>query len=160
MINPKITEIKKAINFLDEKELKTLLLDIIGFATDNKRFAYFKLNEQQDEGFFLAETKELLLQEFGKCHHTNYWTAKKLLQKLRGTLNKLIKFTKHKDQQLELIIYFCQQTEEFGYLRYRHPVIQNLFAVQLRRAESLVSKLHEDLQYDYEQQLEELREKG
>jgi hypothetical protein len=160
MINPKITEIKKAINYLDEKELKSLLLDIIGFTTDNKRYAYFKLHEQQDEGFFLAETKELLLQEFTKCYHTNYWTGKKLLQKLRGILNKLLKFTKRKDQQLELIIYFCQQAEAFGYLRYKHPVIQNLYAVQLKKAESLISKLHEDLQYDYEQQLEELREKG
>ncbi|UJP64139.1 hypothetical protein [Mongoliitalea daihaiensis] len=156
MINPKIAEIKKAIGYMDEKELKTLLLDIIGFTTDNKRYAYFKLHEQQDENFFLVESKEFLLQEFYKGNNSNYWTGKKSLQKLRSTLNKLLKFTKRKDQQLELILYFCQQTKEFGYLDHRHPVIDNLYGVQLRKVENLISKLHEDLQYDYQLQLGEL----
>lgn len=157
MFNPKIAEIKKAVGFLDEKELRLLLMEIIGFSTDNKRFAYFKLHEQQDEQFFMSESKEFLLQEFFKAVNTNYWTGKKSLQKLRSTLNKLLKFTKRKDFQLELILYFCLQCKEFGYLSYRHPVIENLYTTQLRKAESLINKLHEDLQYDYEHQLEELK---
>lgn len=157
MFNPKIAEIKKAVSYLDEQELRALLMDIIGFSTDNKRFAYFKLHEQQDEQFFLVESKEFLLQEFFKAVNTNFWTGKKSLQKLRSTLNKLLKFTKRKDFQLELILYFCQQAKEFGYLSYKHPVIDNLYATQLRKAESLISKLHEDLQYDYQQQVEELK---
>ncbi|GHB29330.1 hypothetical protein [Mongoliitalea lutea] len=156
MINPKIAEIKKSLNYLDEKELRSLLLDIIGFTTDNKRYAYFKLHEQQDEHFFLVESKEFLGEEFGKASMANFWSSKKSLQKLRSTLNKMLKFTKRKEFQLELILFFCEQTKEYGYLDYRHPVIHNLYHTQLRKAENLISKLHEDLQYDYQMQLEEL----
>lgn len=47
---------------------------------------------------------------------------------------------------------------EFGYLDYRHPVIPNLYALQVRKIEKLIAHLHEDLQFDYRELLERLSE--
>jgi hypothetical protein len=57
---------------------------------------------------------------------------------------------------LELILFFCEKLKLYGYLSFRHPVIENLYTIQIKRIEKLISGLHEDLQYDFQNQLEEL----
>jgi hypothetical protein len=83
--------------------------------------------------------------------------AKKAIQGIRRKLNKALKLSKNKADQAEMIIYFCEMMKKYGYLTFRHPVISNLFQVQLGKATKLISTLHEDLQSDFDYRLEDLK---
>lgn len=154
---PSLSDLKKDLSFLSEKELIGLITDLAKFSRDNKAFLYFKLNERDQPNLFVDTVKEELDEAFQNANTRNYHLAKKAAQAIRRKLNKALKLNKNKADQVELILYFCEQLKKYEYLKYRHPVIDNLYKVQIGKAVKLISTLHEDLQSDFDYRLEELK---
>lgn len=152
-----LAEIKKELTFLDIKELSVLLLDLAKFSTDNKALLYFKLFERENPRLFVELVQQEIDFEFEKANTRNYHFAKKSAQSIRRKLNKSLKLTKDKETLIELTMYFCEKLKLYGFLDFRHPVIDNLYRVQVGKIEKLISGLHEDLQYDYKEKILELR---
>ncbi|GMQ28630.1 hypothetical protein [Algoriphagus confluentis] len=153
---PSLAQLKKDLSYLTEKELIDLIADLAKFSRDNKAFLYFKLNERDQPQLFVDEVKEDLDEAFQTANTKNYHIAKKSAQAIRRKLNKSLKLSKNKADQAELILYFCEMLKKYEYLSFRHPVIANLYQVQLGKAKKLISTLHEDLQSDFDFRLEEL----
>lgn len=153
---PSLADLKKDLSYLSEKELITLITDLAKFSKDNKAFLYFKLNERDQPNLFVDSVKEELDEAFQTANTKNYHLGKKSAQSIRRKLNKALKLNKNKADQVELILYFCEELKKYGYLKFKHPVINNLFQVQLGKAKKLISTLHEDIQSDFEYRLEEL----
>lgn len=153
---PSLAQLKKDLAFLSEKELIVLITDLAKFSRDNKAFLYFKLNEQFQPNLFVDAVKEDLNDAFQTANARNYHLAKKSAQSIRRKLNKSLKLSKKKEDQAELILYFCEQMKTYEYHKHHHPVINNLFQVQLGKAKKLISTLHEDLQSDFSYRIEEL----
>ncbi len=156
---PSLAELKRELGYRSEKELVSLLSDLAKFSRDNKAFLYFKLNEVDQPGLYVDAVREELDEAFQTANTKNFHLAKKAAQTIRRKLNKALKLSKNKADQVEVILYFCEQMKEYGYLRFRHPVIDNLFAVQVGKAQKLISTLHEDLQSDFGYRIEDLFEK-
>jgi len=154
-----LSEIKKELSFLEIKELSVLLLDLAKFSTDNKAFLYFKLFEKENPRLFVELVQEEIDLEFQKANTRNFQVAKKAAQGIRRKLNKSLKLSKDKETKIELTVYFCEKLVQYGFLSFRHPVIDNLYRVQVGKIEKLIKGLHEDLQYDYETKVEELNGK-
>ena|SRR5690554_3410944 len=157
MGTPGLADIKKELKHLQNKELIALILELSKFSTDNKYFLYFQLFGRDNPQFLLEWVKEDLEWEFQKSSTSNYHTAKKSAQGIRKKLNKYLKYTKNKLIQVELIEYFCRMLHEYGYLHFGHPVIDNLYLMQIGRIERLLKSLHEDLQFDYQPKMDELK---
>ena len=151
-----LAEIKKELAYLNERELTDLILDLAKFTTDNKAYLFFKLFGRENHHLFIEMVQEELEMEFAKANTKHYHYAKKSAQAIRRKLNKNLKLTKDKSSQIELIIFFCKNLKLYGYLNFRHPVIDNLYKVQIGKTEKLISTLHEDLQYDFKSTLEDL----
>lgn len=153
---PSLAQLKKDLSYLSEKELTEVIVDLAKFSRDNKAFLYFKLNERDQPNLFVDSVKEELDEAFQTANTRNYHLAKKSAQTIRRKLNKALKLSKNKADQAELILYSCEQLKRYDYLRYHHPVIDNLFRVQIGKAKKLISTLHEDLQSDFSYRIEEL----
>ena len=153
---PSLAEIKKDLSYLSEKELITLITDLAKFSRENKAFLYFKLNERDQPSLFVDSVKEELDEAFQTANTKNYHLGKKAAQAIRRKLNKALKLNKNKADQVELILYFCEELKKYGYLKFKHPVINNLFQVQVGKAKKLIAGLHEDLQSDFSYRIEEL----
>lgn len=152
-----LAEIKKELQHLSHKELIGLISDLSKFSTDNKLFLYFQLYGRDHPGLFSVMVQEELVHEFRNGNTRNAHYAKKSAQAIRRKLNKFLKFTKDKPTQIDLISFFCEMLFEYGYLTYRHPVIENLYLLQVGKVERLLSQMHEDLRYDYRDKVMELR---
>jgi hypothetical protein len=153
---PSLAQLKKELSYLPEKELIEVILELSKFSRDNKSFLFFKLNEKDNPGFFVEMAQEDLLVEFQNARSDHYYYAKKSSQKIRRKMNKLLKLTKSKTNQIEVILFFCEQLKENGFLDHQHTVLDNLYQMQLKKAVKLIDGLHEDLQFDYEGRVEEL----
>lgn len=154
---PSLAQLKKELSFLSEKELIDLISDLAKFSRDNKAYLYFKLNERDMPQLFVQEVREDLDEAFQTANTKNYHLAKKSAQAIRRKLNKALKLSKNKADQAELILYFCEMLKKYEYLNFKHPVIANLYQIQLQKAERIIEKLEEDLQYDLGLILSELR---
>jgi len=153
---PSLAAIKKELSYLDEKELSSLILDLSKFTRDNKAFLYFKLNERDQPGLFVDTVKEELDELFQTANTSSFYLTKKSAQTIRRKLNKALKFSKNKEDQVELLLCFCEQLKKYGYLKYQHPVLQSLFLKQTEKIQKSIAALHEDLKYDYSIRLDEL----
>lgn len=153
---PSLAAIKKELSYLDEKELISLILNLSKFTRDNKAFLYFKLNERDQPSLFVDTVKEELDKLFQTANTTSFYLTKKSAQTIRRKLNKALKFSANKTDQIELILFFCEKLKTYGYLKFNHPVISNLFQMQIQKAEKLILKLEDDLRYDYTLLLEQI----
>jgi hypothetical protein len=152
---PSLAHLKKELSFLSEKELIDLISDLAKFSRDNKAFLYFKLNETSQPYLFTELVKEDLELAFQTANTRSHHFAKKSAQAIRRKLNKALKLSKNKTDQIDLILFFCEKLNEFGYLRFRNSIVENLYQVQLGKAKKLISGLHEDLKWDYEVKMKE-----
>jgi len=100
--------------------------------------------------------KEELNELFQTANTTSFYLSKKSAQTIRRKLNKALKFSKNKEDQVELLLYFCEQLQKYGYLKYQHPILQSLFLRQVEKIQKSIAALHEDLQYDYSMRLDEI----
>lgn len=155
---PSLAEIKKELGYLSEKELINTILELSKFSRDNKAYLFFLLFEKENPTLFIEMVKDELDLAFMDANTRNYHLAKKAAQAIRRKLNKNLKLSKKKEAHVELILHFCQQLKKYGYLTFRHPVIDNLYTIQIGKAEKLVDKMHEDLQYDYRMVIEDLKQ--
>lgn len=150
---PSLANIKKELVQRNEAELVDLVLQLSKLNRDNKAYVYFKLFEADDQELYLTMVKEDLEEAFQNANLKSYFTAKKSAQAIRRMMNKSLKLTKDKVTTIELIFFFCEKIIEFGYLKFNHPVINNLYASQVKKIEKLIAGLHEDLQFDYQETL-------
>lgn len=153
---PSLAQLKKEIALLSEKEMVDLISDLAKFNRENKSYLFFKLQEKDNPQIFLEMVKDELDAEFQKGNTNQAYYAKKSAQGIRRKLNKMLKLSKKKEDKAETILYFCEQLREYGYLKFKHPVIDNLYRIQVEKAKKLIGGLHEDLQYDYQSRLQDL----
>lgn len=153
---PSLAKLKKELSYLNEKELTELVIDLSKFSRDNKSYLFFKLNEKDNPELYIEMVHEELEADFQTARGDHSYYAKKAAQKLRRKMNKLLKLSKVKTDRIEVLLFFCEKLKEYGFLRHRNPVLDNMYQMQVSKAVKLISGLHEDLQFDYEGRVEEL----
>lgn len=153
-----VQDIKKELQQLPTKELVEICLRLIKFKKDNKELLTYLLFEAHDEPAFVAAAKSELDECMEQINLSHLYFAKKTLRKMGRIITKYARYSGNKETEIQLRIYFCQQIRESGIPIKRNSVISNLYDQQLKKAQTLLSSLHEDLQYEYQREVTALEE--
>ncbi|OJJ18626.1 hypothetical protein BKI52_23745 [marine bacterium AO1-C] len=153
-----IKELKYELGNRSEKELVELCLKIAKFKKDNKELLTYLLFEASDEEGYVANIKTEMEEEFALLNTKSFHIAKKGVWRIQRTVKKYIRYSKNKETEVELMLYFCNKLHELhqnvgGGISY---VLQNLLDRQIASVRKAIAKLHEDLQYDYNLEVESL----
>ncbi len=151
-----LQELKKELIDLSAAELLELILKLAKHKKENKELLGYLLFDARDETVFIENTKELMGQQFMEMNRSNVYLAKKSLRKVLRTMNKYIKFSGSPLAAVELISYFMIHLKKSGLPMAKNTVIGNMYEQQMKKINSHLSKMHEDLQYDYRKRLEGL----
>jgi hypothetical protein len=144
-----ISDIKKALTDFSYDEVVKFCLTLAKYKSENKELLSYLVFEADDPQLFLKKAKKEVDRQFSLMNHTNVYLAKKTIRKILQTVNRYIRFSGSKQMEVELLIYFCQSMKESGLPFRKHPVTENMYLRQLAKIDKALSKLHEDLQYDY-----------
>lgn len=155
-----IKEIKYELSNRSEKELIETCLKMARFKKDNKELLTYLLFEASDEEGYVANIKTEMEEEFALLNTKSFHIAKKGVWRIQRTVKKYIRYSKNKETEVDLMLYFCNQLHQLhqsvgGGISY---VLQNLLDRQIASVRKAIAKLHEDLQYDYNLELEALVE--
>lgn len=151
-----LAEIKRALKDLDEADLSSICLRLGRFKKDNKELLTYLLFEQHDEMSYIQSIKDEIEEEFNNINSANLYWAKKSIRKILRNLIKQIRYSGNKQTEVELLMHFCRTMLDSGIAFKRSPVLNNTFNRQVEKIKKALSGLHEDLQADYEFELEEL----
>lgn len=151
-----VSQLKKELKYRSPEELLELCLRLSKFKKENKELLTYLLFESIDEEAFIQNVKDEVDLEFGNINTKNFFYIKKSIRKILRNIKKYSRYSQKKETEAELLLYFCSKLKDFRPSIKRNPTLVNLYQRQLASAKKLVSTLHEDLQYDYEQEVEEL----
>jgi hypothetical protein len=152
-----LNTIKKELQELSQKQLVELCVMLAKYKKDNKEFLDYLLFEAHDKNNFILSVKKLIDEHFEELKsQSNLYYVKKSLRKLLRIITKYCKYIGDKGLSADLHIYFCKKFKTCGIPYHKSQLLINMYEQQLKKIDSLIKTLHEDLQNDYLRELEEL----
>ncbi len=112
--------------------------------------------ESEDEEAFIQSIKNKIDEDFETINTKTFYFIKKSIRKILRELKKFIRYSQNKETEVELLLYFCQKLKDFTPSIKRNTTLTNLYNRHIDYISKKVKTLHEDLQYDYKLELEEL----
>lgn len=152
-----ISEIKHELTQTNPSILIDLCLKLAKFKKDNKELLTYLLFEAHDEVAFIEQVKLEIDSQFETINFSNIYFIKKSLRKILRTTSKFIRLTGSKQVEVELLLYFCKTLIRKEIPITKSSVLNNIYQLQLKKIAQLISTLHEDLQYDYLKQYNQLK---
>ncbi len=151
-----LNTLKKELNYLSPEQLAELCLRLSRYKRENKELLSYLLFEAHDEVAYIEKIKSEIDLQFSNINATNLYLVKKILRKILKSLNKFIKFSGINQTETELLLYFNLKMKTAGYADTGNILLTNLYNQQLLKINKAIEKLHEDLQFDYQREVEKL----
>jgi hypothetical protein len=151
-----IVTIKKELKHLPKEDLLELCLRLGKFKKENKALLTYLLFEAHDEDGYIASVKTSLNELFKAINTDSYFYMKKTIRKILREIRVYSRYSTKKTTEVELLLYFCECLNELKPSIHRNTTLSNLYDRQIISLKKKISVLHEDLQYDYNLQLEAL----
>ncbi|MCC6251090.1 MAG: hypothetical protein IT238_01355 [Bacteroidia bacterium] len=149
-------EIKKALQSLDSKEVVNICMTLAKYKKDNKELLSFLLFESDDIHQYMEEVKGMIDDYFDYVEIRGFKDLIKKIRKIIRLSNKYIKYSSSKRVEVDVSIHLCRKLVPFV-KKLDSVTIKNIYIKQLDKIEKSLSKLEEDLQFDYINDLENLK---
>jgi len=151
-----VTVLKKELKYKSSDELLHLCLTLSKFKKENKELLTYLLFEAENEEAFIQSVKVEVDGLFNQINTSSYFYIKKSVRKILRLIKKYIRYSKNKETEVELLLHFCGQLKDMQPSMHRNTSLLNIFERQILTIKKVISSLHEDLQYDYNLELEEI----
>lgn len=151
-----VSILKNELRQHSQQELIEFCLKLAKFKKENKELLSYVLFDSKDEDEYIRAIKEEIDLEFSKFNYERLYFVKKSTRKTLRIIKKYIRYSKKKETEAHVLIYFCSKLKQLspGYKRSLQMI--NIFERQLSVVKKAISSLHEDLQYDFNLEIEEL----
>lgn len=157
MESPTLSELKKELQLLSPSRLIELCTTLAKYKKDNKEFLGYLLFQSHDNATFVKEVKSEIDSHFSELRgQSNLYFVKKSLRKLLRIINKYCKYMGDKALAAELHIYFCDKLKHSGIAFRKSQLLVNMYEQELKKINTLIGGLHEDLRNDYLRDLENI----
>ena len=153
-----VKAIKDDLKLRSKEELEELCLKLSKFKKENKELITYLLFEASDENYFIQNIKEEISIGFNEVNRNSYYYVKKSIRKILRNTKKNIRYSKKKQTEIELLLFFCEKLKSFSPPITKSIPLTRIFDREIERVKKLVQSLHEDLQYDYNLEIETIEE--
>src|ERR1700752_595953 len=145
-----LSDLKKELQQISQKDLIDLCVNLAKYKKDNKEYLDFLLFESHNKPLYISSVKKEIDEHFEELkQQPNLYYVKKGLRKQLRLITKYSKYIGDKALAADLLIYFCSKLKHSGIPYHKSQLIVNLYDQQLKKINTLISSLHEDLQQDY-----------
>lgn len=152
-----VKELKEELKHRSPQELQEIVLRLSRFKKENKELLTYLLFSAADEESYKEAVKQEIEEQFEEINRSSYYFMKKSMRKILRNVKKFSRYSGKKETETELLIYYLQKMDAFSPSIHRNKTLQNLFERQLALVEKNMQKLHEDLQFDLNIELEKLK---
>ena len=151
-----VKQLKEELKHCSPDQLLEYCLVLSKFKKENKELLTYLIFESENEEGFINGVKQEITDAFQEINTSKYYYIKKSVRKILRTIKKYIRYSKKKETEIELLLFFCKEVKTFKPNILRSSTMKNLYDRQIQTIKKSMKTLHEDLQYDYQLELEEL----
>ncbi len=149
-----LKQIKEELSYKSDLELVELCLRLIRFKKDNKELLSYLLFEMNNEEAYIRGIQSKMDNEFEAINTDSYFYIRKSIRKILRQVKKYIRYSHKKETEVELLIYFSGKLFNLKPSIFKSKTLTNLYHRNIIFIEKKIILLHEDLQYDYQLELE------
>ncbi len=153
-----ISELHKELATLEPKQVLELCVRLVKHKKENKELLSYLLFDSNDEKLFISNLKNEIDSLFSEINTSNVYFIKKTLRKILRITNKYIKYSGSQQTEIELRIYFCKKVKSAHLPLNTSIVLNNLYNREVIKIKNILSKLHEDIQFDFQEEVDKLEE--
>jgi hypothetical protein len=151
-----VSILKNELRQHSQQELIEICLQLAKFKKENKELLTYLLFDSRDEHEYIRTIKEEIDLEFSKFNYERLYFVKKSTRKTLRTIKKYIRYSKNKETEAHLLLYFCNKLRQLSSAYKQSKQMINIYERQLSAVKKAISTLHEDLQYDFNIEIKEL----
>lgn len=151
-----LNELKAELNNLPPAQVEDLCIRLVRFKKENKELLTYLLFESTDNDAFVEGIKKEVDIGFEQMNTDSLYYIKKSVRKILRLITRYSRYASSDKVTAELLLYFCHKLKNAGLGIEKSQQMVNLYAAQIKKIEKLISSMHEDLQYDYRKELDEV----
>lgn len=151
-----VRELKSELSNCTQEELIDIVLKLSKHKKENKELLTYLIYDSSDEEEYIQDVCEEVTTLFQTINTSSYYLMKKSVRKVLRFCKKQIRFSKIKTTEIEVLLHFCYELRQLKPSYRNNVVLVNLHNKQVELIEKAIGSLHEDLQYDYRLELEQL----
>ena len=153
-----LKKLKDELAHQSNSELIELCLQLSKYKKENKELLTYLLFESHNETQYIDSIKDEMDKMFLEINTKSFFYIRKSVRKILRITKKFIKYSKKKETEVELLLHFCNQLNNFRPSIHGSLSLKNLFDRQVLMIRKAILTLHEDLQFDYNLEVEKLTE--
>ena len=151
-----LAELKRELQSVEHPRLLELLIRIGKYKKENKELLHYLLFEASDEEAYIKQVKVEMDEQFAEINQSNLYYVKKSVRKILRNVTKHLKYSGKAETTVQLLIYYLQQFRSLPIAFEKSPQLVNLYMAQLKKIRKELATLHEDIQYDYQKEIDRL----
>ena len=151
-----LKQLKEELSHKSANELKELCIHLSKFKKENKELLTYLMFESHDEEQYIQSVKDQMDVFFTEINTKSFFYIRKSVRKVLTLTKKFIRYSKKKETEVALLLYFCHKLKNFKPSINRSTRLTNTFDRQIILVKKAIATLHEDLQYDYQLELNDL----
>jgi hypothetical protein len=148
-----VKELKEELIFRSDEDLIKIILRLSRFKKENKELLTYLLFEASNEDEFVTNVKMLLDHMFLALNTGNNYRLQKGVRKILREAKKYVRYSGSKQTEVSILIHFCRLMRETHPQVMRCKTMRDLQERQIILIKTRISTLHEDLQHDFESEL-------
>ncbi|MCK9410839.1 MAG: hypothetical protein M0Q53_00965 [Prolixibacteraceae bacterium] len=148
-----LKEIKTELASVHPARMAELCLKMVKYKKENKELLTYLLFDSYDEKAYIQSVIVEMDEMFKEVNRSNAYHTKKGIRKILGMANKQIKYSGSKLTEVVILIHFCKKLRRSGITLPANSALGNLYWRQVQKIKKALATLHEDLQFDYEEEL-------
>ena len=126
------------------------------FKKENKELLTYLLFEADSEAGYIETVKAEIDEQSELINTDSFLYIKKSVRKILRNTKKYIRYSLNKETEVELLLYFCKKLKTMKPSISRNTTLTNLYDRNIEAITKKILALHEDLQYDYTTELENM----
>jgi hypothetical protein len=151
-----VKQLKTELSFRTNDELVEICLTLSKFKKENKELLTYLLFESNSEQGYISSVKAEVDVLFEQINTSSYYFIKKSVRKILRRIKTYNRYSKNKETEVELLLYFCKKLGSLTPSVKNNTVLTNLYWRELDSVKKKIRSLHEDLQYDYNTEIDSL----
>ena len=136
-----VKQLKHELNDCSQSELLELCLRLSRFKKENKELLSYLLFEVSDENQYIENIKVEMSQQFSEINTDSYFYIKKSVRKILRRTKTYIRYSKQKETEVELLLYFCSELKDLRPSITNNVTLTNIYNRQMAVIKKNCSKL-------------------
>lgn len=154
MQSASLSTIKNELQRIPQEALIELCIRMAKYKKENKELLNYLLFENTSEQDYIDSIKKEIEEQFAEINVSNMFFAKKTIRRILRIANKYIKYSGLPETEIAVLIHFLKQVRYLKIDYTKSAAMVNLYNSQLKKINKSMQSLHEDLQYDYQKDID------